>query len=75
MSTELTTAREVFKALDGYPGMAELVGANYKQAFNWISTGQFPSRFFVVMSRALEKRGYTAPSSLWGMIESDRVAS
>lgn len=63
------------KELGGIPATAILTGADYKAAFNWKSAGKFPSRFFLVMSQELERRGFTAPASLWGMVETDRVAS
>lgn len=71
---ELTTTAAVMDALGGIDKVAELTGSGYKAAANWKAFPKFPSRTFVVMTAELERLGLRAPVSLWGMVESERVA-
>jgi len=75
MDTELTTTRDVIKALGGVPETAKLTGAKYGAAWMWTTAQKFPPRYFVVMSQALKQKGLHAPASLWGMVESEKAAS
>lgn len=73
--TKLTTTKQVIDALGGFHAVAELTGSNPKAAENWKRFDTFPSKHFLVMSAALERQGKSAPASLWGMTETERVAS
>jgi hypothetical protein len=64
----LKTAQEVVDVLGGLPAVCELTDANSKQAWNWIGRANaFPACTYVVMQRALKRRGATAPAWLWNM--------
>lgn len=71
---ELTTTTEVVKELGGIAAVAELTGSQYKAAANWKSFDRFPAKHFLVMTRELKRRGKSAPPSLWGMTEAERVS-
>lgn len=72
---ELSTAREIMEKLDGADGIARLTGSKPKAVLNWKYFNRFPSRTFLVLNEALREKGFRAPASLWGMAESDRMAS
>jgi hypothetical protein len=64
----LKTAQEVVDALGGLSAVRKLTGANVKQAWNWIGRAEsFPASTYVIMIRALKRRGMTAPAWLWNM--------
>lgn len=65
----LTTTAEVTEVLGGFRKLAEITGCKPKAAWNWKSFNTFPSNTFVTMRDALKAAGYTAPPSLWSMIE------
>ncbi len=71
--TPLTTIPEVFEALGGIPAVCDIVGAEGKRAWqrvdNWRLRGRFASDTYVVLTDALRERGFSAPPSLWGMLE------
>ena len=69
----LTTTKSVVDELGGYHAVAELTGSAVKAAENWRRFDTFPSKHFLVMSAALEKRNCAAPASLWGMTEPEKV--
>lgn len=64
----LTTTTEVVRALGGIRPVSLLTGSSYKATENWSRAKTFPSRYFLVMSHALEKKRMTAPPELWGMV-------
>jgi hypothetical protein len=63
----LRTVDQVMEVLGGLEGVCELGFAdNPKQAWHWVGrAGQFPANTYVVMTRALRRRGYEAPARLW----------
>lgn len=63
----LETAEQVFDALGGNPGVAELTLSTPSRVSNWRSAGRFPSNMYVIMNDALRERGKTALAALWGM--------
>lgn len=63
----LRTAQQVIDRLGGLNRIAEMTATDLKSAYNWPRFEAFPSSTYVVMNRALNRRGYTAPASLWGM--------
>jgi hypothetical protein len=70
----LRTAAKVVEAL-GLELVCDLTRANAKQAWHWYGrAGTFPPRTYVVLTRALRRRGYRAPDSLWKMTGSDGAA-
>lgn len=72
----LSTAREVVDALGGVAAMRELTGALPKAVYYWTGqAGTFPSRTYVIMQRALKRRGYAAPAHLWSMLGSEKNAA
>jgi hypothetical protein len=70
----LRTANQVIERLGGLDRIAELTATDLKSAYNWPRFGAFPSSTYVVMMRALNRRGFTAPASLWRMREGKRAA-
>jgi len=67
-SRNLKTAAEVMAALGGPTGVSRLTGAQYKNAWAWQRVPIFPARYFLVMTRALRKKRFRAPPSLWGQV-------
>lgn len=65
--TTLQNADQVFDALGGIPGLQELTGSKYKTVHYWKQSASFPSRFYVLMTAALNERGLSADPSLWDM--------
>jgi hypothetical protein len=65
----LETADQVFDALGGNQGVAELTESKPSRVSNWRICGSFPANFYVLMTDALRSRGKTAPASLWRMRE------
>lgn len=64
----LENAADVVEALGGPVRIAELTSANAKAVWNWHGYFlAFPPDTYVVMMRALKRRGYTAPPHLWKM--------
>jgi hypothetical protein len=64
--THYRTAQEVVDALGGLDAVCELTGAPFKTAWNWSGrAGTFPACYYAVMTRALLRRGASAPAWLW----------
>lgn len=61
----LRTAQDVIRKLGGFPAVCELTRAEPKAAWNWARVGMFPADTYVVMQRALKRRGASAPAWLW----------
>lgn len=66
---QLHSVPEVLEALGGLTRAAAIVDRTAQHANGWRITGKFPSKTFIAFSAALKERGYTAPASLWGMVE------
>jgi hypothetical protein len=75
MKTELRTPVEVMNALGGFAEVAKLTGRGPTAPYNWREA--FPSGTFAVIQDELEKRGLSAPRSLWNWAQADteRAAS
>ncbi len=58
-------------ALGGNTPVAEMTGRTAKAVSNWRKFSAFPSNTFVILKSALALRGYTAPDSLWNMVEAN----
>jgi hypothetical protein len=71
---KLRTANQVIDRLGGLNRVADMTATDLKSAYNWPRFGAFPSSTYVLMMRALNRRGYTAPASLWRMKEAKRAA-
>ena len=69
MPENLTTARDVIVALGGPKSVTELVGSSPQSVSNWQAANRFPARTYPILTDALAAHGYTAPSSLWPIIE------
>ena len=71
---KLRTPEQVIDVL-GLETVCELTGANAKQAWHWYGrAGMFPANTYVVLTRALRRRGYFAPATLWNMKGIERAA-
>lgn len=66
---ELSSTSEIIEALGGIGPTATLTHRNYNAVSNWKALGRFPPNTADAMRDALAKRGFTAPRSLWRMIE------
>ncbi len=64
---ELTTAPEIMDVLGGNQGVASLTGSAPSAVSNWRAFNRFPSRVYIVMTKALADLGYIAPPALWRM--------
>lgn len=76
MVKRLKTVEEVIEALGGLKTVGELnkrTSAN--AAWNWVDRGAFPPNTYVVMKKALQEIGATAPDSLWNMVEPERAST
>lgn len=71
---ELTSADAVFDALGGVDGLMGLTGARYKTVHMWKAAKSFPSSTYVLMTSELERRGYGADPSFWGMRQPARAS-
>ena|SRR5688572_27741796 len=59
----------------GVETICELCEANAKQVWHWYGrAGMFPANTYVVVKRALRRRGYNAPDYLWNMKGVKRAA-
>jgi hypothetical protein len=65
----LDTADQVFDALGGNSGVAEVTAAKAPRVSNWRAAGSFPPNTYVAMTDALRVQGKTAPATLWRMLE------
>jgi hypothetical protein len=64
----LKTAKEVVERLGGLPRVAKLAETDIPTAKNWPGRAKsFPASTYVVMQRALRRRGARAPARLWNM--------
>ncbi len=69
MPKEITTVPQVIKALGGPTATGRIVGKSPQSANNWRLANKFPAKTFPAMTSALAERGYSAPPSLWRIIE------
>jgi hypothetical protein len=67
-SRELDTTACIVAALDGLKSVSDLTGAPYKTVWGWTQDNRFPSRFFLLMSFALYRKGLAARPELWGQV-------
>lgn len=71
---KLRTAAQVVDVL-GLETLCALTKANPKQAWHWYGrAGMFPANTYVTLTRALRRRGYIAPATLWNMKGIERAA-
>lgn len=71
----LHTADQIIRALGGLDAVVEMTGTNKKQAWNWSGRAKvFPSAYYVMMQRELQRRGYKADPSLWSQKTAKRAA-
>ena len=63
----LRTAEEVFEALGGNPGVAQLTDSKATAVANWRALGSFPPNTYVVMTECLRAQGKIAAAALWRM--------
>ena len=72
----LETVAEVFDALGGNAAVMDLTRAKHLQTVtNWLYTGRFAAHTYLVVTRALEKKGCTAPPHLWGITDPDKAVA
>jgi hypothetical protein len=58
----------VFKVLGGVSKVAALTRSKYNRAWNWTAKPTFPADTYDAMIKALMKKKYTAPPSLWRQV-------
>jgi hypothetical protein len=66
---QLTSATEIIDKLGGNPKVAEMTGRTSAAVSNWRAFNSFPANTFLILTSALDDRGFTAPVSLWRMTE------
>ena len=69
----LETAEQVIEKLGGLNAVEALTAARYKSVSQWKTSGKFPARTFLVMTKALRDRGFKAPVALWGMVSENEL--
>lgn len=72
---QLNTARQVIEKLGGVESVAALTARRPKAVTNWPLFNKFPANTFLVLSKALEAQGCTAPISLWNMVPAEEQAA
>lgn len=73
---QLTSAPEIIDELGGPTAVAKLTNRKAPQVVsNWRAANSFPSNTFLAITMALRERNVSAPPTLWGMSEPERVAS
>lgn len=74
--SHLRTAAQVVAALGGTAAVCKLTGATRKAVWHWVGAAEkFPANQYVVMQRALKRRGASAPDWLWSMKNVERRAA
>lgn len=63
----LKSASDVIDALGGTAAMARLTSRRMQSVSNWRAEGRLPAETFLVVGRALEDIGKSAPPSIWGI--------
>lgn len=66
---ELNSVDAVLEELGGLTKAGELVGATAQTVNHYRIAKRFPPKTFLVFTEALRAKGFTAPASLWGMVE------
>jgi hypothetical protein len=68
----LTEVAEVVEHLGGTHVVALLTRRSTNNVRNWIALGRFSAPTFLILSKALRRKGADAPPSLWGIEECRR---
>jgi hypothetical protein len=65
----LVNTIDIIDRLGGNEAVANLFNppAHYKAVANWRYFNIFPANTYLVLTKALNKRGFTAPDTLWNM--------
>lgn len=67
--TRLTTVAAVIDALGGLAAVAEWCEVSLKVTYHWRTLNMFPARYHDAMTKALKRKHYRAPASLWNQID------
>jgi hypothetical protein len=65
----ITSASGVIDALGGTSATGRLTGRKPAAVSNWRALNRLPPTTFAVLRAELQRHGYDAPLSLWGMAE------
>jgi hypothetical protein len=68
MRKSVATVFDVIDLLGGPVAVGALCGVSRNTVYHWLERG-IPPQYYLVMTEALRKRGYTAPAALWQMVE------
>jgi hypothetical protein len=63
----LETFEEVFDELGRVPGLVDLTKSKPKAVGAWQTWRRFPWKTYPIITDELQKRGKSAPNTLWGM--------
>jgi YdaS antitoxin of YdaST toxin-antitoxin system len=70
----ITSTAEAINALGGTKAVSEMVGTSQQAVSNWRKQKRFPPSRVWIMRTELERRGFEAPLSLWGIQQQGRAA-
>jgi hypothetical protein len=63
----LSTPKAVLSALDGGSAAARLAGCTPQNMTNALARNRLPPSTFLIFTEELARRGFCAPSQLWGI--------
>lgn len=65
----LRSVPEVFEALGGAEGIAQITSMNYRTVLNWRQLyDRLPAKTYLLLQGRLKRRGYIGDPGLWGML-------
>jgi hypothetical protein len=65
--TRLESYHEVLRALGGNHTVMKLTNRRIQHLTNWAAVERFPAHTFLILTKELAEKGYTAPPALWGI--------
>jgi hypothetical protein len=64
----LDTVADIVDELGGPVAVGAMCGVSRNTVYHWIERG-IPPQYYLIMTEALRKQGFTAPAALWQMVE------
>ena len=69
MARKVSSVVAIVSELGGARAVAKLAGVTEPAVYNWQRRKHLPRRTYLVLTRALERNGCSAPATLWRMRE------